>query len=161
MPAEPLNTPANTPEPRYAVSPLNGARVPLGAHPKNTGGKKGRSGRRAGIMARTALLETSRRIPFLVGVVDGIAVEQVKVEGEKPRWGWVAADVGQRLKAFQMLDEIGQRALGTMVPLDQVTAEFNARLARMAEVIAEHAQPHMPPDAFRAMMREAGEVAGR
>ena len=28
-----------------ARSPLNGAEIPLGAHPRNTGGKKGRSGR--------------------------------------------------------------------------------------------------------------------
>lgn len=28
------------------VSPINGAQTPTGAHPKNTGGKKGRSGRR-------------------------------------------------------------------------------------------------------------------
>ena len=30
---------------KTAVSPLNGARIPLGAHPGNTGGKPGRSGR--------------------------------------------------------------------------------------------------------------------
>lgn len=31
---------------KTAVSPKNGSVIPLGAHPKNTGGKKGRSGRR-------------------------------------------------------------------------------------------------------------------
>lgn len=31
---------------KTAVSPLSGGRIPLGAHPANTGGKKGRSGRR-------------------------------------------------------------------------------------------------------------------
>jgi hypothetical protein len=31
---------------KTAVSPLSGGRIPLGAHPGNTGGKKGRSGRR-------------------------------------------------------------------------------------------------------------------
>ena len=31
---------------KTAVSPLNGSRIPLGAHVGNTGGKKGRSGRR-------------------------------------------------------------------------------------------------------------------
>ena len=31
---------------KTATSPLNGSRIPLGAHPGNTGGKKGRSGRR-------------------------------------------------------------------------------------------------------------------
>jgi hypothetical protein len=30
---------------KTAVSPLSGGRIPLGAHPGNTGGKKGRSGR--------------------------------------------------------------------------------------------------------------------
>lgn len=30
---------------KTAVSPINGAVIPLGAHPGNTGGKKGRSGR--------------------------------------------------------------------------------------------------------------------
>ncbi len=29
-----------------ARSPINGAEIPLGAHPANTGGKKGRSGRK-------------------------------------------------------------------------------------------------------------------
>jgi hypothetical protein len=32
---------------KTARSPLNGAEIPLGAHPGNTGGKKGRSGRRS------------------------------------------------------------------------------------------------------------------
>lgn len=31
---------------KTAKSPRNGAEIPLGAHPKNTGGKKGRSGRK-------------------------------------------------------------------------------------------------------------------
>lgn len=31
---------------KTARSPLTGATIPLGAHPQNTGGKKGRSGRR-------------------------------------------------------------------------------------------------------------------
>ena len=31
---------------KTAASPLNGSRIPLGAHPGNTGGKKGRSGRK-------------------------------------------------------------------------------------------------------------------
>ena len=30
---------------KTAISPLNGAQIPLGAHPGNTGGKRGRSGR--------------------------------------------------------------------------------------------------------------------
>lgn len=30
---------------KVAISPLNGAQIPLGAHPDNTGGKPGRSGR--------------------------------------------------------------------------------------------------------------------
>ena len=30
---------------KYAISPRSGARIPLGNHPGNTGGKKGRSGR--------------------------------------------------------------------------------------------------------------------
>jgi hypothetical protein len=33
---------------KTAKSPINGAEIPLGAHPKNTGGKKGRSGRPPG-----------------------------------------------------------------------------------------------------------------
>jgi hypothetical protein len=31
---------------KTAISPRNGATIPLGAHPGNTGGKKGRSGRK-------------------------------------------------------------------------------------------------------------------
>jgi len=32
--------------PKFAVSPINGAKIPLGVHPGHTGGKKGRSGRK-------------------------------------------------------------------------------------------------------------------
>lgn len=31
---------------KYATSPVNGAQIPLGNHPGNTGGKPGRSGRK-------------------------------------------------------------------------------------------------------------------
>lgn len=31
---------------KTAISPRSGAEIPTGAHPKNTGGKKGRSGRK-------------------------------------------------------------------------------------------------------------------
>lgn len=34
------------PSGQFAVSPINGSRIPLGAHPGNTGGKPGRSGRK-------------------------------------------------------------------------------------------------------------------
>lgn len=36
---------------KTAVSPRNGAVIPLGAHPGNTGGKKGRSGRKPSTFA--------------------------------------------------------------------------------------------------------------
>lgn len=58
--------------PRYAVSPVNGARIPLGAHPANTGGKRGRSGRRRDEMIEM-LSRTMERdgIPLLRKIVRG------------------------------------------------------------------------------------------
>lgn len=47
--AEPAN-PSKT-APKTATSPKNGAVIPLGAHPGNTGGKKGRSGRKPSTFA--------------------------------------------------------------------------------------------------------------
>jgi hypothetical protein len=44
--ADPASTAEKTAA-KTAKSPLNAAEIPLGAHAKNTGGKKGRSGRRS------------------------------------------------------------------------------------------------------------------
>jgi hypothetical protein len=49
--------------PGVAVSPLNGATIPLGAHPGNTGGKPGRSGRIKEKVKRQLLRAAARQGP--------------------------------------------------------------------------------------------------
>ena len=59
-------------EQRYATSPLNGAKIPLGAHAKNTGGKKGRSGRRPDELREMLRAIVERKgIPLLRRIVAG------------------------------------------------------------------------------------------
>lgn len=52
---------------KTAKSPKNGAEIPLGAHPGNTGGKKGRSGRKPDSFKAFAV-ELARDPQFLAAV---------------------------------------------------------------------------------------------
>ena len=53
-----------------ARSPLNGAEIPLGAHPRNTGGKKGRSGRPPSAMRELCRLGFEERVAALTRIID-------------------------------------------------------------------------------------------
>ena len=53
-----------------ARSPLNGAEIPLGAHPRNSAGKKGRSGRPPSAMRDMCRLSFEERVAGLTHIID-------------------------------------------------------------------------------------------
>ncbi len=65
-----LQHPGCTGEPEIARSPLNGAEIPLGAHPRNTGGKKGRSGRPPSAVRELCRLSFEERVAVLTHIID-------------------------------------------------------------------------------------------
>jgi hypothetical protein len=81
---------------KTAVSPLSGGRIPLGAHPGNTGGKKGRSGRPTSAVREACRAAFDKRIHLLKKIADGKLV----------------ADMAERLRAIDMLAKYG---IGTTV----------------------------------------------
>jgi hypothetical protein len=86
-------------------SPRSGVRLPAGAHPGNTGGKVGRSGRRPNIIRdkAAALLEEHELLELAVDIAKG----QVQV-GEDARTGepiFLSTSAGERLAAVRFLTE--------------------------------------------------------
>lgn len=55
---------------KTATSPLSGGVIPLGAHPGNTGGKKGRSGRPPSKVRDACRLAFSQRLKVLKQIAD-------------------------------------------------------------------------------------------
>jgi hypothetical protein len=78
-------------------SPRSGVRLPLGAHPGNTGGKKGRSGRRPQNVVLRAATIVERRIH----VLDDIAKDGAKDEN-RIRAIETAAKIGKLIGAEQV-----------------------------------------------------------
>lgn len=67
----PGNLPAAASAPAgYVRSPINGALMPLGAHPGNTGGKKGRSGRPPSVIRERCRGSFEKRIKVLEEIAD-------------------------------------------------------------------------------------------
>lgn len=84
-------TAGKTATPRTARSPRNGAEIPLGNHPGNTGGKPGRSGRRP-----TAIAVAAREICERYELLDVAARIATTAEKES-----------DRLAAIRFLHEYG------------------------------------------------------
>ena len=81
------------PQQKTAVSPLSGGRIPLGAHPGNTGGKKGRSGRKP-----VAFVEECERL------TDAIALPKIAqylrtAKPDDPAWRWCVEYVSKYTKS--------------------------------------------------------------
>lgn len=117
--------------PRLVVSPLNGATMQAGAHPANTGGKKGRSGRLPGDI-RQALRKgfDRRRRSVLEAVADG------RIEGTTP---------ADRLRAMELMARHGLREQAGM-PVEQVRDKVAQTLDVMRRIL--------PPDLAQAVVAE-------
>ncbi|MBA3344988.1 MAG: hypothetical protein H0T44_06750 [Gemmatimonadales bacterium] len=120
------------PEPaRFAVSPVNGARIPLGAHPQNTGGKPGRSGPLPSKVREACRRAFAARVPLLKKIADGTLV---------------GASTADRIRALDVLARYGldSRTQGVDV------ADVCARLAATLEVLRRH----LPPAEYERLLGE-------
>ncbi len=120
---------------RSAPSPLTGATLPLGAHPGNTGGKKGRSGRLPSIVRDFAREAFADRLDILTQIADGKAIQRMKI-GDVETETFISADVSDRLRALDLLAKYG---LGT---IKEVSVEdVRERVQRTLDVIQERTSP--------------------
>lgn len=121
----------------YMVSPVTGARCPTGAHPGNTGGKKGRSGRRPDRIRQLALLGVEEGVYHLRTMAAGQAVEQhiEKRRGEDGEtiWRWEPATIDQRQAAIGALHKIANEG---SVALDVYRRQVQAMVNIVAEELA-------------------------
>ena len=119
-----------------AVSPVNGAEIPLGNHPGNTGGKKGRSGRPPSELRRLMREGAADRLPRLMMIADG----NVPLTETCPACGHQGAtavlpvaDTGEMLRANDMLLKYG---LGERSEFSEdVVAENVDRMLSVAETV--------------------------
>jgi len=123
-------------KPRTARSPINGAEIPLGAHPGNTGGKPGRSGRLPSEVRRACLEAFDHRIPRLMQIADGA----VAFTQECPKCGHKAETpplpVTEVSDMRNAIDQLGKYGLGekSEFSADVVTASVDKMLA-LAETL--------------------------
>ena len=102
-----------------ARSPLNGAEIPLGAHPRNTGGKRGRSGRPPSAMRELCRLRFEERITALTQIID----DAKSRDGDKIR----------------AMDLLGKYGIGVLKEVQ------GAQYSKMEIVLVdEGARPHRP-----------------
>ena len=138
---------------KTAVSPINGAEIPLGAHPGNTGGKPGRSGRLPSAVRTAALEEFATRVPRIAAIADG----NVPLTETCPKCGYqakdggfaVPPDVGDMLRAHDMLGKYGLGERGEFSP--DVVSDNVDRMLTFAETL-------MAPDDFTAFAQFAASV---
>ena len=137
---------------KTAKSPINGAEIPLGAHPGNTGGKPGRSGRPPSVVRDVCSLRFEERVPLLANIADGTA----PLSERCPQCGYEGADAGlgtvetrDRLRAIDMLGKYG---LGERSEFseDVVTANVDKMLTV--------AQALMAPEDFAAFCKQADTI---
>ncbi len=160
MAAKRPKTAAKTPaqgsgERRVAVSPLNGAEIPLGAHPGNTGGKPGRSGRKPNELreAFRHLLDDGG-IDFVRGVIRGrVPVAGVcghcGQESGTPQMADDPPTVDNRLRA---VDAAAKYGLGERSEFSEdVVAENVDRMLSVAETI-------MSEEEFKTFARQTDAI---
>ena len=135
-----------------AVSPLNGAEIPLGNHPGNTGGKKGRSGRPSSELRRLMREGAEDRLPRLMMIADG----NVPLTETCPACGHQGggevlpvANTGEMLRAHDLLLKYG---LGERSEFSEdVVAENVDRMLSVAETV-------MNADEFKVFARQTDAI---
>lgn len=128
---------------RRVVSPINGAVMIAGAHPGNTGGKPGRSGRRPNWIRELAgaLLDEHELLEIAVDLAKGqVEISEDRNTGEPI---FLSSSAGERLSAIRFITE---RAAGRPpqpiegdedeppVRVDELQAareKFHGRMARL------------------------------
>ena len=151
-------------------SPLSGVSLPLGAHPGNTGGKAGRSGRPANeirAMMRDALGE---RMPVYAAIIDGIPLQRTRVaiadvykhvacsncgaltlepKDAEHALAEIEVEISASLRdKLAALDQLGRYGLGT---LKEISLEVVRE--RMKETL-QSIQRHTSVDQYEAIVSE-------
>ena len=105
------------------VSPLNGATCPTGAHPGNTGGKPGRSGRPPALVRQACRDGFDARIPTLEAIADGAAplTETCPKCGHRGKTTLAPViEIADRLSAIDKLGKYGLGERGNAIDRDSV-----------------------------------------
>ena len=133
-----MTQPDTKPEQKYAVSPINGAKIPLGAHPGNTGGKKGSSGRlRRVVREKLTQIMDQHGVPALTDILTAprdtmMVCEKCGCQQEvKP-----PSTDGDRIRAT---DVVGKYGTGTLKEIS--VEEVQDRLRHTVEIIQNELQP--------------------
>lgn len=138
------------PEQRYAVSPLSGGKIPLGNHPKNTGGKKGRSGRLRGkVRDKLSKIMNKHGVAALTDILTAPREMTVTCEecGHAQEVKPPATD-GDRIRAT---DVVGKYSIGTLKEIS--TEEVRDRLLRTVAILNEELSPE-DSDRIRGLLQE-------
>jgi len=135
------------------VSPLNGAVCPTGAHPGNTGGKKGRSGRPPALVRQACRDGFDARIPTLEAIADGAA----PLTETCPKCGHVGGtmflpviEIADRLSAIDKLGKYGLGERGNAIDRDSVEES----LRQQRTIIRDS----LPKDAAAALLKRIAAV---
>jgi hypothetical protein len=156
--------------PGVMISPVNGAVCPTGAHPLNTGGKPGRSGRPPSLV-RDALREAfEQRIPVLASIADGepavrtrVALADILPHVVCPTCGdqlepreptdavrEIAVVTGANPKdRVQAVDVMGKYGLGTMKEVS--TETVRTKVGETIDLIRQHCSPELAARIILAM----------
>lgn len=115
------------------VSPLTGAECPTGAHPGNTGGKPGRSGRPPSIVREACRQAFDQRIPLLEKIADGMVpfANGCPKCGHQDESGAEVPSTDNRLRA---LDALGRYGLGEQRDVMEIES-VRSKLAEQRELI--------------------------
>lgn len=116
-------------------SPRSGVSLPVGAHPGNTGGKKGRSGRLPSMIRDLAREGFADNLDTLIQMADGHVVRRVRV-GDAETESVVNVEVSDRLRAIDLLGKYG---LGTVREVS--IEDVRERVHRTLDVVQERTSP--------------------
>jgi hypothetical protein len=109
---------------KTAISPLSGAAIPLGAHPGNTGGKKGRSGRLPSKVREACRLAFHQRLKVLKQIADN--------EHEDAADRIRAVDTLGKYGGIQKIEHTGADDGPIQVNVVELRERIAGRLARLA-----------------------------
>ena len=149
-------TASKTASPRFAPAPpQGGAQLPLGAHPQNTGGKKGRSGRRPSELREALRKGIDRHGINLVAdtlagrvsyTLEGKCEHCGKKSGGSKEKATASASLDTRLRAFELA------ARYSIGPYPSISvADLRIALKASLDLICAHVSPEKAEEIIAGM----------
>jgi hypothetical protein len=146
------------------VSPVNGAVCPTGAHPRNTGGKPGRSGRPPSEVREALRKAFDERIPLLASIVDGEPIARTRIPLAQLLPHVACPNCGGQLEPANPGDAVDIEVVSAANPKDRVQAmDVMARygLGPLKEVSTEQVRDKVGQTIDAVRMRCPPELAAR